>query len=234
MGLMQQLGFAPLAGGYSGVPAASESPGVLANLSLPASIPVSAINEIPALQANKDPARKFSPEQESILKLLADGFLPVTVASTLGISESAVSQHLSSDAFKAELAARKQKTLGRYKAMDDSYDRIEGLLLDKLETNVMFFLRPGEIVSALEKVNKMRRRVGASDGSQANAPISQIVNISMPVAIVHKFITTKEGHVVGLDNKSLLTIQSQTLNGLVKEHIPDRQDDSLVLIPQGK
>lgn len=232
MGLMQQLGFAPLSGGYSSVPmGGAEIPGTLANLSLPSNIPIAGIP--PALPStNADPARKFSPEQESVLKLLADGFLPVTVASTLGISESAVSQHLSSDSFKAELAARKQKTLGRYKAMDDSYDRLEGKLLEKLEGSIMFFARPGEIVSALEKVNKMRRRVGASDGSQANAPISQIVNISMPVAIIHKFITTKEGHVVGLDNKSLLTIQSQTLNGLVKEYIQNKQDDSLTLISQ--
>jgi len=192
MGLSETLGFAPTIGAYK------ESP-----ITAP-QLPV----------ANADPRRKFSAEQEQILKLLADGFLPVTVASTLGITESAISQHLAQEDFKRELAQRKQVTLGKYKELDDGYDRVEATLLKKLEQASMLFLRPGEIVSALEKINKMKRRIGASDSAAASQQVSQIVNITMPTVITRTLQITKEGRVVGVDGESILTIQSAALHNL--------------------
>lgn len=199
MGLSETLGFAPTTTGYTGIPPIVSTP-------------------VPAV-VNADPVRKFSHEQEQILKLLADGFLPVTIASTLGITESAISQHLAGEDFKRELAARKQITLGKYKELDDGYDRIEAKLLKQLETQTLIFARPGEIVSMLEKINKMKRRIGASDSNAASQQVSQIVNISMPTVIVRALQVTKEGKVVSVDGESIVTIPSHTLNNLANEVI---------------
>jgi len=197
MGLSETLGFAPSVNAYRELPP----------------VPISH----PVAKVNADPVKKFSHEQEQILKLLADGFLPVTIASTLGITESAISQHLANEDFKRELAARKQVTLGKYKELDDGYDRIEAKLLKQLETQTMIFARPGEIVSMLEKINKMKRRIGASDSNAASQQVSQIVNISMPTVIVRQLQVTKEGKVVSVDGQSIVTIPSHTLNNLATE-----------------
>lgn len=157
----------------------------------------------------------FSPSEESVLKLLADGHSQEVVAGTLGITPSAVSQYISRDDFRAELARRKSESLEKYKKLDNTYDRIEQSLAEKLEASVFMMTRPGEITAALSKINAMKRRVGATDHGSSN-PQSTIVNITLPVQIVHKFTTTQEGHIVGIDEKSLVTIPSNTLNRLAQ------------------
>ena len=80
----------------------------------------------------------------------------------------------------------------------------------------------------------MKRRLGASDNSPA-AQATTIVNINMPTAIVHKFVTTQQGHIVGLDEKSLVTMPSHALAKLTestlkisgpKENITEKVNDS--------
>ena len=148
--------------------------------------------------------------EEAVLKLLSDGFAAHVVASTLGITESAISQHLAKDEFRAELAARKSILLGKYKTLDNLYDEVELNLLEKLRDSAFMFTRPGEITAALAKLNAMKRRLGASDNTPS-VQATSVVNINMPTVIVHKFVTTQQGHIVGVDEKSLVTIPSHAL-----------------------
>ena len=101
----------------------------------------------------------------------------------------------------------------KFKKMDNLYDDVELEMLEKLKASVFMMTRPMEITAALSKINAMKRRLGVSDSNQGEAP-STVVNITLPVQIIHKFTTTQEGHIVGIDNKSLVTIPSNALNRL--------------------
>jgi predicted transcriptional regulator len=177
--------------------------------SMPANLP--AASEIQQQDINT--GRRFTATEENILKLLSDGHSQDVVASTLGISASAVSQHLAKDWFKNELAARKSVKLEKYSKLDDSYDRLEDKLLHKLESSIPFLTKPGEIAHVLNKVNAAKRRLGDQSKIQ-NTPVTQIIQITLPTSIVHKFSRTRDGHVVAVDDKSLVTITSQSMDKL--------------------
>lgn len=171
--------------------------------------------QLPALASQNVPEakRKLSTTEENILKLLADGHSQETVANTLGITASAISQHLSKDWFKNELAARKSVKLERYSKLDDAYDSLEDKFLVKLEANSVFMTKPAEILNALRVLNAAKRRLGDSSKVQ-NTPVTQIINITLPTSVVHKFSRTRDGHVVAVDNKSLVTITSNSMDNL--------------------
>lgn len=157
--------------------------------------------------------RRITTTEENILKLLSDGHSQDVVASTLGITASAISQHLSKDWFKAELAARKSVKLEKYAKLDDAYDRLEDRLLGKLEASIPFLTKPAEISAILSKVNAAKRRLGDSSKVQ-NTPVTQIINITLPTSVVHKFSRTRDGHIVAVDDKSLVTITSNSMDRL--------------------
>lgn len=166
-----------------------------------------------ALQGAREGTRKLSSTEENILKLLSDGHSQDVVASTLGVSASAISQHLSKDWFKSELAARKSVKLEKYSKLDDAYDRMEDKLLGKLEASIPFLTKPSEISAILSKINTAKRRLGDQSKVQ-NTPVTQIINITLPTSVVHKFSRTRDGHVVAVDNKSLVTITSNSMDQL--------------------
>lgn len=154
--------------------------------------------------------RKYTTMEENILSLLSDGHSNEVVASTLGITPSAISQYLSKEDFKLELAARKTIKLDRYKRLDEGYDRIEITLIEKLEASMMMLSRPLEIAAVLSKINAAKRRL--DDGSKVqNTPVTNIINITLPTQLVHRFTKTSDGHVVGVDAKSLVTMPSHNL-----------------------
>jgi DNA-binding CsgD family transcriptional regulator len=167
---------------------------------------------IPAAQGRTN----FTPAEERVLKLLADGHSQTIVASTLGLQHGTISGYLSNDDFREELARRKAIVLEKYKKLDDGYDRAESVLLEKLEANLMFLTRPMEIVAALTRINAMKRRLGVSEAGSSN-PASTVVNITLPVQIVHKFTTTAAGHIVGIDDKSLVTIPSGQMSKFIEK-----------------
>lgn len=157
--------------------------------------------------------RRLTQSEENILKLLSDGHSQEVVASTLGITASAISQHLSKDWFKSELAARKSIKLEKYAKLDDAYDKLEDRLLGKLEASIPFLSKPSEISAILAKVNSAKRRLGDSSKVQ-NTPVTQIINITLPTSVVHKFSRTRDGHIVAVDDKSLVTITSNSMDRL--------------------
>lgn len=157
--------------------------------------------------------RKFTQMEESILKLLADGHSQEVVAGTLGVSAANISQHLSKDWFKSELAARKSIKLEKYSKLDDAYDRVESRVLDKVEAALPFVTKPNELINMVRILNAAKRRLGDTSKVQ-NTPVTQIINITLPTSVVHKFSRTKDGHVVAVDDKSLVTITSNSMDRL--------------------
>jgi DNA-binding CsgD family transcriptional regulator len=164
--------------------------------------------------------RKFSRMEEDILNLLSDGHSQEVVASTLGITPSAISQHIAKDEFREELADRKLKKLAKYTKLDNGYDRIEAVLLEKLEASLMLLSRPMEIAAVLTKINQSKRRL-ADQSNVQNTTHQTVININLPAQIIHRFTKTSDGHVVGVDEKSLVTINSSSLPQMAMEAIKE-------------
>lgn len=165
------------------------------------------------VQTNVGAIKKWTKQEDDILRLLSDGHSQEVVASTLGVSPSAISQHLAKEGFRDELAARKSIKLDRYSKLDDSYDQVEISLLEKLKQTLPYLSKPGEISAVLAKINSAKRRLGDSSKVQ-NTPVTQIINITLPTSVVHKFSRTRDGHVVAVDDKSLVTITSNSMDNL--------------------
>lgn len=159
------------------------------------------------LALNSASDRKFTKAEEDILSLLSDGHSQETVATTLGITPSQISQYLSKGDFREELAKRKSKKLEKYKKLDEGYDELEQSVLDRLRASIGFVTKPIELTAILSRLNAAKRRM--SDGSvSSNVPVQSIVTIVLPATLVHKFTKTAEGHMVAIDNQSLVTMPS--------------------------
>lgn len=180
------------------------------------------------VQTNVGAVKKWTKQEDDILRLLSDGHSQEVVASTLGVSPSAISQHLAKEGFRDELAARKSIKLDRYSKLDDSYDQVEISLLEKLKQTLPYLSKPGEISAVLAKINSAKRRLGDSSKVQ-NTPVTQIINITLPTQIVHKFSKTADGHVVAVDKQSLVTITSNSMdnlsNTILLEHSRKEQEN---------
>lgn len=168
-------------------------------------------NDLPELALNSSADRIFTKAEEDILRLLSDGHSQEVVSSTLGITPSQVSQYLAKEDFRSELAVRKSKKLEKYKLLDDGYDRLEQTVLTKLENSLAFVSKPLELTAILSKLNAAKRRM-SDPATNSSVPVQQIVQVVLPMQIIHQFTKTAEGHIVAVDNKSMVTIPSALLS----------------------
>lgn len=147
--------------------------------------------------------------EERALSLLGAGISPAQVASTLGVTESLISQLVSKEGFAAELARIKTESLQKHNARDLKYDSLEDSLLDKLEKNIGMMYKPHDILKAIQVVNGAKRR----GTSTAEAVIAQqnIVQIVLPTKVIQTFTSNAQNQVVQAGNQSLTTIQSGEL-----------------------
>lgn len=164
--------------------------------------------------AMNTPAPAVSVTESRALKLLGDGIAPHTVAASLGISVSRISQLLSDESFAAQVAELRYKNLAKHNERDEQYDTLEEDLIEKLKDCLPLMHRPMEILKAIQVINAAKRR-GAS-APEALVEKQSIVQLVVPVQIINKFQTNIDGQVVTVGEQNLLTIQSGALEGLAK------------------
>ena len=151
---------------------------------------------------------------ERVIALLGQGHPAVTVAASLGISESRVSQIASEPAAQARISELRFQSLQKFNALDDKYLSVEETLLQKLESSMMFLQRPLEIARTLQIINAAKRR---GQESPEQATIHQnIVNISMPTQVLQKFTVNGQNQVVQIGSQTLLTLPSNKVSELVR------------------
>ena len=173
--------------------------------------------------------------EDRALALLGSGITPSTVAASLGVSESRISQLLSNDTFAARVAELRYESLQKHNLRDSSYDSLEDELLEKMKDCIPLMHRPMEILKAISVINAAKRR--GQSNPESITEKQQIIQLQIPVQIINKFSTNIQGQVTEIttseDNQShsLLTIQSGSLDSLVKERkvsngLPQRERDS--------
>lgn len=153
--------------------------------------------------------------QERALSLLGSGISPAVVAASLGVSESRISQMLSEDDFAAQVAALRYESLAQHNKRDGSYDKLEDLLLEKMEDCIPLMHRPMEILKAISIINAAKRR--GTSTPEAITEKQQIIQLQIPVQIINKFATNLTGQVTAIGEQSLITIQSGSLDSLVQK-----------------
>lgn len=143
------------------------------------------------------------------LQLLGSGIPPETVAATLGVSPSRISQLLSEPEFAAKVAELRFSSLQKHNERDNKYDEIEDKLIERMRDCLPLMMRPMEILKAIQVINSAKRR-GASAPDAITAQ-QTIISLTIPVQVIQKFQTTQNKQVTHAGEQELLTMQSSTL-----------------------
>ncbi len=153
--------------------------------------------------------------EERALTLLGSGIAPETVAASLGVSASRISQLLSDDEFASKVATLRYEALAKHNTRDSSYDSLEDELIEKMRDCIPLMHRPMEILKAISVINAAKRRGSSTPDSIIEK--QSIVQLTVPIQIINKFQTNLQGQVTSIGDTSLVTIQSGSLDSLIKE-----------------
>lgn len=152
-------------------------------------------------------AASLNGNQTKALSLLGQGISAVMVASTLGVSESLVSQYISDPRFAEEVTKLKLATLQIQTDIDSKHMKAENLLLDKLIKTIPLISKPMDILRGIQVINATKRR-GMAD-TVAPAGHTQIVQINLPASMAARFITNTANQIVEIQDsegaRSLVT-----------------------------
>lgn len=147
---------------------------------------------------------------QKALRYLGDfGATQEATARQLGVDASYISQLMAGKDFADEVASRRFAKQAGYADLDNGYDEIEAELMGKMKVATKMLVRPGDIVSALVKVNGLKRRATIAQELQSGQ--QQQVVLNMPVKLVQKFQTNINNQVIAVENKSLTTISPTQL-----------------------
>jgi len=166
--------------------------------------------------------------EERALALLGSGIAPETVAASLGVSASRISQLLSNDEFASKVATLRYETLAKHNTRDSAYDTLEDALIEKMQDCIPLMHRPMEILKAISVINAAKRRGQSTPESIIEK--QQIISLQIPIQIINKFQTNLDGQVTSIGEQSLITIQSGSLDSLVKNR---KESQNALTLPQG-
>ena len=153
--------------------------------------------------------------KDKITALLGQGHSPELVATIIGCDPSYISQLLENETFRNEVSELRVQSLQAASERDKKWDTLEDKLLDKLHTVVDFVIKPREILALLAAANNAKRR-GAT--AQESITINnQVVNLLMPTKLTTIFTVNQNNQVIGVGDKSMLTMPSKNIEALLAE-----------------
>lgn len=166
-------------------------------------------------------AASLNHNQTKALSLLGQGISPVMVASTLGVSESLISQYISDPKFSEEVTKIKLETLQVQTAIDNKYMRAEEMLVDKLIKTIPLISKPMDILRGIQTINATKRR-GLGD-TPVPTNHTQIVNIQLPASMAARFVTNTANQIVEIHDdqgaRSLVTSTPEAVSRFANEAI---------------
>lgn len=153
-----------------------------------------------------------STTESRALELLGAGAPPSAVASALGVTESTISQFLSSEHFSKQVTELRYKNLLKHNARDTSIDELEDKLIKKMGDLIPFMHKPGEVFAAFAKINAAKRRgVSSPDQIAQQKPVTQLI---LPIQIIQQFQVNGANQVVRAGQQDLITVQSGRMHSL--------------------
>lgn len=152
--------------------------------------------------------------EERAQKLLGSGLLPSVVATTLGVTPSAISQLLAQDQFAEEVAKARYENLAAHTERDNKYDSLEDQILDRLQQSLSMIFDPMKLVRILQVVNTAKRR--GSGVQELPATQQTVVQLVMPTQIINQFTRNGNNQIVKAGDQDLVTMQSMNLPRLLE------------------
>jgi transcriptional regulator with XRE-family HTH domain len=150
-------------------------------------------------------------DREKVKELLGYGMSQEQVATAIGSTPGYISILMSDEKFSQEVIELRTQKLAVHTRRDESINSIEDKLIEKLGEIVSqgIIYKPADLLRAFAVVNRAERRGQA----QQVAPVqqTQVVNLNIPVQVVQKFEISPQGEVVGIDERTLVTMNSSTL-----------------------
>lgn len=164
---------------------------------------------------------RMNATQERALSLLGSGFPPSVVASSVGVTESYISQLMSLDWFAQQVQEMKFLNLKKHSELDDRYDDLEEKLLTKLDKLVPLLVKPMDVTRVLATVNGAKRK-GAGTQAGSTLVTQNIVQLTIPPALFHKFVSNTNNQIVEVQDgtgqpKSLVTTTLDSMERLSRE-----------------
>lgn len=154
--------------------------------------------------------------KDKIKALLGQGHSAELVSTIIGCDPSYISQLLEDELFRNEVSELRVQALQAATDRDRKWDGLEDKLLDKINTAVDFVIKPREIAQLLSLANAAKRR-----GATAQETItinSKVVNLLIPAKLTMNFSLNQNNQVIAVGEKSMLTLPSNKIDELAKEH----------------
>lgn len=156
--------------------------------------------------------------EDRALSLLGQGCGPELVASAIGVSVSRISQLLSTPEFAERVAELRFASLARHNERDQRADRIEDMLLEKLENVIPYITDPMKLVAAYTRINAAKRR--GSSSPDAITTQTQVVALNIPSVVINQHVKNDitvniNNQVIKAGTQDLITVQSANMESLL-------------------
>ena len=146
---------------------------------------------------------------DKIRDLLGTGLSNETVASTIGVHPSYISQLMSEESFYNEVIELRTKNLAAASVRDRGIDGLEDTLIKKLKDAVEHMYKPQDLLRAFAVINSAKRR--GTTVEQGVVVNNQVVTLRLSKTIVNNFKTNDHGEVVEVEGRTLVTMPAASL-----------------------
>lgn len=163
--------------------------------------------------------KRYTGIAAKIMNLLASGVGELETAKACGVDASLVSQYKAEPDFMAQLHEKINIAMQDAVQIDENYVQTEKTLSQRLKDQSHLMFDPNMVLRTLAFLNKVQRKtqpvmpgVGNTDGIQ-----SRPVTLVLPTVIVKQYVKNPNNEILGVGEKSLNTLNSTSLNQVIKE-----------------
>lgn len=151
--------------------------------------------------------------ESHLLKLMANpNITQADCAKVLNVSESRISQIISTESFKKKLQETRLESLEKETNHDNSIQSAEEKALKKLDELTDFITKPIEAARVFQILNSAKRKgLSAEERAASITNNNTVVVLQLPQIVQDKFTVNTNNEVVQIGDRPMLTMDSQLL-----------------------
>lgn len=135
------------------------------------------------------------------------------ISRKLNVSEGYVSQVINQSDLSNKVIQAKLKYLDEATERDNTLNKIEDLIVNKLKEAIPNFYKPKDILMAFSVVNKAVRRGATTEDLQSlnRDSDNKVIQINLPEVIRQRYKLNSQSEVIEVEGRPLVTADSKTL-----------------------